>query len=183
LHLQKSIADCITAKDPSVLAGITFESAVSSAEKQPELYAQAIWQALRTLDGTPNLSSASVLHPTHERCSLDYMLTPLGARCWKVLVKLGGRFTTRSGGSCPEGVLTKREFSFRSDSFSYCSENILGPSGVVDPQKVTNLLLPVMSPVVATSALTNNPKYSIDLSNYKQYSSRSSNRWFKRIVR
>jgi hypothetical protein len=183
LSLQKSIADSITARDPSVLMGITIESAVLKAESSPRIFSQAIWQALKTLDGPSNLSGPEVIPPTHERCQIPYMLSPIGARCWLILRALGGRFTTRHGGSTNGLVTTLREFSFSGERFSYDSSSILDPKGMVDPLRVAALLLPALSPVVATSALADNPKYSIDLTHFRSFAPRSSNSWFKRIVK
>ncbi|AZG06254.1 movement protein [Entoleuca gammaflexivirus 1] len=178
--LQKSIADAIVAQDPSLVEGITLESALEAAERDPETYANAIWGALQRLHGRSNLTGESPGHPGISNCTLNYMLGVNGTRAFKVIEQLGARFEVSSE---PQGgkYVIHRELFFRDQRVRYNGKPLLGPDNLVSPEKVAAILTPALSPVTATQALLGKPEYTIDLTSLAHLAPTCENRWFRTL--
>lgn len=179
LGLQRSISDAILDKHPELIPAINLDSALDAALKDPNPYAEAIWRALKELDGPTNLHGPGI-GPTHERVQPSYMLGPTGAKAWKVLQSLGGYTRIQVTGDQRDPHV-HRFFHYGKDSFSFRSTRILNSSGRVDELLVTELLLPPLRPVAATQVLLNHPDLAIDLASFRAHRERSSNPWFKSL--
>jgi len=179
LSLQRSISDAILDDHPELLPAINLDSALSAAARDPDPFVDAIWRALKELDGKTNLHGAHMTRD-HERAQPRYMLGPVGVKAWDILADLGG-FVTVEPEDDPRDVDVSRFFHFRGDKFSFRSTSILNSSGRVDDMLVTEILLPPLRPVAATQVLLNHPDLAIDLATFREHRARSSNPWFKSL--
>lgn len=193
-RLQKAIADSIVELNPHVMENVTMESAITAAASKPELYAEAIWGAMKELSGAPGTVNGVDLAAELDFSAvaitgLEYMLTPIGAKAWAVLANLGGKYeywAIPTGATNKEGTKNvfelHRTFSYRGVTVTFSPKDLLGSDRLVDPKRLEAIFLPFLTPIMATNALLDRPEHSIDIMSFAHIKNRSSNTWFKSVI-
>lgn len=172
----RSLSEAAFSSKPALAASLDIDRALGYAEREPGAFATAIWLALKETRGEPNLTG----HDLHsERTTPSYMFGRLGFRAWCVLAGLGAYVDVVRHNFAKNGI--DRRPTFRGESFSYCSYDVLGADGKVSDAKVTALLLPHLKPVSITFLLQDDPDLSTNLCHFRFARGRSSNGWFNAL--
>jgi hypothetical protein len=191
LELQRSISDEILRANPDYESRMNISSALKAAAVQPDVYAQAIWMALKTFSGPSNMtvSYKAFLASDMERTTPRYMFGPIGEEAWQVLARRGAKIRNEPGPPRHEGdkalETTSRICCFNGEEFSFTSADILSPTegggNRVDDEKVSAALIKHLRPLMATSVLIAHPKVAVNLASFARHRGRSSNSWFNSL--